>query len=102
LYSIGNFVFLSEGRFEELRPAPYSCAAQMILADNNGKLEKWMRLYPIFSNNLKTEFQPRFLTDDESADFVRIILRKSPLTSQEARSIMMGREEFGTFIQFQI
>ncbi|MFC1938357.1 CapA family protein [Chloroflexota bacterium] len=102
LYSIGNFVFLSEGRFENLRYPPYSCAAQLIFADNNSKIEKWMRLYPIISDNLKTNYQPRPLTDDESADFISILLNKSPLTSQEARSIMMGKDECGIYLQFQI
>jgi hypothetical protein len=102
LYSIGNFVFLSEGRFEKLRHPPYSCATQLILADNKGKIEKWIRLYPIISNNLKTNFQPRPATDDEYADFLSILLSKSPLSSPEARSIVRGRDESGIYLQFHI
>jgi hypothetical protein len=102
LYSIGNFVFLSEGRFEKLRHPPYSCIAQLILVDNKGKIEKWIRLNPIFSNNLQTNFQPRPLTDDESAEFVSILLNKSPLISQESRSILMGKDECGIYLQFHI
>ena len=83
LYGIGNFAFLSEGRFEDLSYPPYSCAAELVLADNGGKLEKRLRLYPIHSDNTKTAFQPRPLTDDEADNFVSIMLERSPLLPRE-------------------
>ena len=102
LYSIGNFVFLSEGRYEESGYPPYSCAAQLLLADNGGKLRKWLRLYPIHSDNMKTDFQPRPLTDDESGDFINRMLNKSPLLPREARAITKGEDECGIYLQFRI
>ncbi len=61
-----------------------------------------MRLYPIFSNNLKTNFQPRPLTDGEFDDFTKLLLEKSPLTYKEAEAINMGKNQNDNYLQFRI
>lgn len=61
VYSIGNGVFNSNGEYHIRYVAPYSMIAQLKL--KNKELE--LRLYPIFSNNLETFWQPRFLNEKE-------------------------------------
>ena len=63
LYGLGNFVFASEGRYEKFNMPPYSVMARLIL-DNDGSPQN-LRLYPIVTNNLLTDFQPRFTTQTE-------------------------------------
>ena len=60
VYSIGNGVFNSNGEYNRRHVAPYSMIAQLVFDD-----EIELRLYPFYSNNLKTFWQPRFLTEDE-------------------------------------
>lgn len=56
VYSIGNGVFNSDGEYNRRHVAPYSLFVQLIYEDNRFEL----RLYPIYTNNLKTFWQPKF------------------------------------------
>ena len=60
-YSIGNGVFNSDGEYNRRFVAPYSMAAQIQISEEEVEL----RLYPIYSNNLKTFWQPRSLEEKE-------------------------------------
>jgi len=102
IYGLGNFAFLTRGRYKKKNYPPYSCAAQLILAIGNGELERWMRLYPVLSNNLLTNFQPRLLSEEEFEDFTRILVRKSPLSQSDAEEISQGRDEVGHYLQFRL
>ena len=44
---------------------PYSCVAQLILEDLGKKIQKRIRIYPIFTDNRLSNYQPRPLTDEE-------------------------------------
>lgn len=61
VYSIGNGVFNSNGEYHTQFVPPYSFFVQLHF--KNGELD--LRLYPIYTNNLNTFWQPRFVTDDE-------------------------------------
>lgn len=68
VYSIGNGVFNSNGEYNRRDVAPYSFIAQLV--QTNG----WeLRLYPIYSNNLKTFWQTRFLVEVEAAHCAEIL-----------------------------
>ncbi|HLR71385.1 MAG TPA: CapA family protein [Pseudogracilibacillus sp.] len=60
VYSIGNGVFNSNGEYNRRHVAPYSFIAQLV-QDKGWKL----RLYPIYTNNLKTFWQPSFVNDEQ-------------------------------------
>ena len=68
VYSIGNGVFNSNGEYNRRHVAPYSMIAQLVY---NEDIE--LRLYPFYSNNLKTFWQPRFLTEAEFAHCTTIL-----------------------------
>lgn len=99
LYGLGNFVFLSEGRYGKEKYPPYSFAAELLAVDRPGRPDIRVRLYPIHSDNLRTGFQPRPLGEDEFEDFCRILRRKSPLTSSDAAAISWGREGGAPYLQ---
>ncbi len=61
VYGLGNFVFNAPGRYQKLDAAPYSVAAQLLVSADS----KSLRLYPIFSDNLVTDYEPRFVTEEE-------------------------------------
>ena len=102
VYGLGNFMFLTGGRYSKFKIPPYSYAAQLVLADNNGKLEKWMRLYPILTDNRVAKYQVRPLNAEEFGKFTTALLTKSPLKPQEAKSITEGEDQVGHYLQFRI
>lgn len=61
VYSIGNGVFNSDGEYNRRFVAPYSFIAQLRI----GKEKLKMRLYPIYSDNLATFWQPCFLNESQ-------------------------------------
>jgi hypothetical protein len=83
VYGIGNFVFNSPGRYQKLDVDPYSAIASLVLSSG----EPTLRLYPIYSDNLVTDYHARFLTEDE---FTNISLTNENTT---------GQDEHGHFIE---
>jgi len=52
VFGIGNAVFNSDGEYEQQQALPFGCIARLDLAKD------LLRLYPIYTNNLKTFWQP--------------------------------------------
>lgn len=65
VYSIGNFMFNSRGRYQLLSAQPFSLPAVMHCSETKGELTKNLRFYPIISDNTLTEYQPRWVTKEE-------------------------------------
>jgi len=65
LYSIGNFVFLTGGRYGRNHCHPYSLAACLDVVEQPDGLAGSMRLYFIASDNRATNYQPRLLEGAE-------------------------------------
>ncbi len=102
VYGLGNFMFLSPGRYSKLKTKPYSYTAQLIVIDNGDKLQKRIRLHPIFNNNKKSKYQVRPLTDEEFAEFHQLLLEKSPLTKKERKGVRKGKDKGGNFVEFRL
>ncbi|MCZ1178508.1 CapA family protein [Acinetobacter pittii] len=52
VFNIGNAVFNSDGEYEQQNALPFGCIARLDLSKD------LLRLYPIYTNNLKTFWQP--------------------------------------------
>jgi len=74
LYSIGNFVFLTGGRYERKGCHPYSLAACLDLTAAPDGLAARLRLYFIASDNRVTHYQPRLLEGAELEAAVQLFL----------------------------
>lgn len=101
LYGLGNFVFLTEGRYTKKKFPPYSYTAMLVVCDNRGNFEPWVRLYPILSNNLETQFQPRPLTDKAFDRFCRLLKKNSSLPETDELAISKGKDSLGNYLQFR-
>lgn len=55
VYSLGNGIFNSNGEYGRRHAPPYSFIAQLLIEKSQSKL----KLYPIYSDNLATFWQPR-------------------------------------------
>jgi len=102
IYGLGNFVFLSPGRYAKFKTPQYSYGAQLIVEQSGGKLNKRMRLYPFLSNNKRTKFQPRPLNEEMFEDFIKELLTKSPLDKKARKRLKRGQDEGGRFVEFAI
>jgi hypothetical protein len=86
VFSLGNFVFNAPGRYKLLNAPPFSFLAKLLAEPDHGRLAVCVRLYPIVTDNKRTDYQSRFVTDGE---FVRV------LEVLESRSANTGPMHFG-------
>ncbi|WP_111854548.1 CapA family protein [Acinetobacter oleivorans] len=62
VFGIGNAVFNSNGEYTEQNTLPYGCIARLDLSKDR------LRLYPIYTNNLKTFWQPCPVNEDDFSE----------------------------------
>lgn len=65
LYSLGNFIFNSDGRYKFYNMPPISFICQLEFFLNAGQYKYTMNIYPIISDNRLTDFQPTPLSENE-------------------------------------
>lgn len=90
IFGIGNGVFNSNGEFEKYQALPYGLIVQVDLA------KSCVKLYPIFTNNFKTFWQPY------PVDEVQFEQAKEHLTSQlNLNELQAGYDHLGLYIELQ-
>ena len=62
IYNLGNFIFNAPGRYASFGVKPYSLIAKLVVNDS---LNKELRLYPIYTDNMETNYRVRLLNTDE-------------------------------------
>lgn len=87
IYSIGNGVFNSDGEYNRRHVAPYSLFAQLLYEKNHMEL----RLYPIYTNNLKTFWQSYFVDAKQMKHCTSI------LTSYHSTDLQIEKDEDNRF-----
>lgn len=78
VFSIGNGVFNSDGQYKKHKVPPFSFAAQLLLDPQSPQL----RLYPIYTDNLDTFWQPRLVTADEFERVLAVLAERNTLVSR--------------------
>ena len=91
---LGNFVFNSEGEYDERKMPPYSLAARLELTATGSGLERSLKLYPILSDNQKTDFRPRFVDAVEFEAVTAVLTERNPSLSREAGGLNSGYDGF--------
>lgn len=102
IYGLGNFVFLSPGRFQKLGVAPYGMIARLTLDSRDGSLIKILRLYPIFSDNRITNFRSRYVTEAEFDEVRAILAEHSILPSTFDSIVRSGRDGYGWYVEITL
>ncbi len=77
VYGIGNSIFNAPGRYNFYNAKPYSFIAELIIKKEMDTLKKYLRLYPIYTDNLSTDYQIRFLDSDEFIDCYKVMKEKN-------------------------
>jgi hypothetical protein len=74
VYSLGNMVFGSPGRYASENAPPYGFILELALEDNDSAVAAAFRLYPIFTDNRITNYQSRYVSVSEFDEVADILL----------------------------
>lgn len=96
LYSIGNFMFNSPGRYKKLDAPPYSSVVSMTIALVNDQFEIDLKLYPIFSDNKVTNYQPRFLNKEEIEDLSKQLIEQKVMANSPS-TLIPKQDQYGYY-----
>ncbi len=101
VYSLGNFVFNSGGRYAKYGSTPLSLVAELSAERQNGEIQMNLRLYPIYSDNRVTDYQPRLVSDGEFAMLLNA-LKELAKDEKAAAAMSGGLDEIGWHIHVPI
>ena len=101
LYSIGNFMFHSPGRYKKMQAPPYSFVASLNVQVVNNQPDIQLKLYPIVSDNKITNYQPRFVNKSELSDLSKLLLQKKLMANSD---YLLGskQDQFGYYFQVPV
>ncbi len=103
LYSLGNFVFNSPGRYHKEKDAhPYSLTARLDIAKENEFLHLTLRVYPIFSNNRLTNYQPRPVNRREFNELLLEIFRHNEFPRKLRQQVAVGKDKSGYYFNLDL
>ena len=101
VYSLGNFVFNSQGRYERYGVDPFSLIASLELTEGEGRRSWKLKLYPIFTDNRITRYQGYFLEKKDFDKALGILEKKDSSGSFKAKAVS-GRDQFGYFMELPL
>ena len=100
VHGLGNFVFNSPGRYAKHGVPPFSLLAEItIVAASASPIV--LRLYPIVTDNKKTDYRPRYVTDREFTKVMDLQRNRSNLGERFDEIVSNGRDEFGLFLEYR-
>jgi|GEM_PF-1911929 len=94
VYSIGNFVFNSPGRYKKLQAPPYSLITKLQITENKGEWSIEPEFYPIVTDNRLTDFNVRKVNKLECNELLNILNTKIP---QKNNNILENRKINNTY-----
>ncbi|PYZ92548.1 hypothetical protein CR194_12830 [Salipaludibacillus keqinensis] len=77
VYSIGNFVFNSPGRYSKMEAPPYSLVVKLNLEENEDNWKIEPQFYPIVTDNRKTKFKVRLAKEEECKELAQLLNSKT-------------------------
>ena len=102
IYSIGNFLLNGDGEYVRRNLPPYSFIARLRVRNMDDVLEKSVLLYPVMSDNLSTDFSPRFVNEREF-EHVHAILRSHNVDmAMFDRRVKIGADRFGHYFEYAV
>lgn len=98
VYSLGNFLFGSPGRYAELHSPPFSLVAMLMFQVVDRRIQPFLKLYPILSDNLQTGYRPRLVNETEFTHVVQLLRQRSPLHN----SMQTGVDNLGPHLRLEL
>ncbi len=101
IYSLGNFVFNSPGRYQYMEVPPYSAVASLDIAVINNQPALDIKLYPIITDNRITGYQSRFVNKQEFEELSEIFTQR-PIMQNYKNFAKANKDNFGYYFQIPI
>jgi len=103
VYDLGNFMFNSWSRYQELNAPPYSLigALYVSIGESKGLVIK-LRLYPIFTDNRVTKFHGHFVTQEEFNEVRNILIRESDQPEIFVDEVQTGEDKYGYYFELSL
>ena len=95
VYSLGNGVFNSNGEYQLRHAPPYSFIAQLHIENQQDKL----RLYPIYSDNLVTFWQPIPLEERQIKHLLQL-QNSYGLDVATEKGVSVNKDDIGFYLEF--
>ncbi len=102
IYGLGNFIFNSPGRYEAKGAAPYSLAAFLEVTSAESGVRILLRLYPLFSDNLRSDYRPFLVNGEQFTEIQQIVLENGPSRREIARHIRTAEDDRGRFFVLDV
>jgi hypothetical protein len=91
------------GEFRRRNLPPYSFIARLrITADQQRNPRKTILLYPFISDNLGTDFTPRFVNEQEFAQVLTILRSHNFNPEIFDAQAQAGKDDYGRYIEYLI
>lgn len=100
LYSLGNFVFNSRGGYSKHNAPPYGLIACMCMKEKAEAISIHLRLYPILTDNQRTDFQSRPVNEQEISEVIQLM--QSHSTSVPTEIFGLHHDRFGYYFELPI
>jgi hypothetical protein len=102
IYSIGNLVFASPGRYQKFKAPPFSLPARLHIKTDGGSTKMAVRLYPIVSDNQLTGYQPRPVNFAEFNRVSSLLIERSIDRSMFSRTVNQDIDDIGFYLEFAL
>lgn len=99
IYSLGNFVFNSPGRYKKENGWPYSAVSILRFSFENKKLNARVRIYPIITDNLVTNYQTRPVDEKDFNKTIELLMDKSVSSTALLSNMGKGKDELGFYLE---
>jgi poly-gamma-glutamate capsule biosynthesis protein CapA/YwtB (metallophosphatase superfamily) len=99
-YGIGNFLFNAGGRYAGHLAPPFSLPLVVDFSIDDGHLQTNLRVYPIMSDNKVTNYQPRFLTEEELSMVDSLLAERSHWNAEDRAAVISGKDNIGCYLEF--
>lgn len=99
IYSLGNFVFNSPGRYQKKDSWPYSAISILRFSFENNKLNARIRLYPIVTDNLLTNYQTHPVDEKDFNKTIELLMDKSVSSKALLSNLRKGRDKLGFYLE---
>lgn len=119
LYSIGNFISDALGKYHEYNAFPFSLAVELNfrIADKNAQrtcdyhqqvtgsfeaIEKFIKLYPILTDNRTTNFQTRLVNETEFGMVYKVLIDNNSTFKSGSVQVTSGIDKIGHYIELPL
>jgi len=100
VFGLGNFVYNSPGRFDSYDVLPFGLIGQLVFRAEAAAIRVGLKLYPIYSDNRKTDYQPNFI---DRKDFEKIMKFYIPHKEKQwslEEAMRAGQDDWGYYVAF--